>query len=281
MKKIACCLLAALVLTLSACAVVPEDALPTPTPSIAAAAAQTAPPSVAPATPTPAAPSMPAPTATEDNSVWENDSYYQEQVAIAEACRVQTEDAEYYLDTSIPVAIYAPGDYEFPLYRKNLKTGWADYLGTTGFAFQLCGNYIYIESDMLQEDLPNGTLTRVVNLETGVITPIKRNMNIVVPESGDFVYYTISGISSIYRADPSLEDRTEFVIHIPEEAEIERRYGNRDNYDWIIAITGVADGWIFFEYYVSEYESDSIYEGSYRIRTDGTGLEKTDAGQFY
>ncbi|MEL7603648.1 MAG: hypothetical protein AAGU77_10890, partial [Bacillota bacterium] len=238
MKKLACCLLAVLLLLLCACAAL-EATLPTPSPSVRPS--HTVRPSL---TPAPTAPPAPVPTPEEEFVLWD-DPYFLEQAAIAEACRVQTEDAEYYLDITKPIAICSEYEVEFPLYRKDLDNGWAKYMGTTGFAFQLCGDYIYIQSDLLQEDYPRGEVTRVVNLETGAVMPHGWNMDVFIPEEGSYVYYTVDAVSSIYKADPSLQRVTEYRIEIPEMAEIKAEYADPD---WglceDITLLSVESGWI-------------------------------------
>ncbi len=87
--------------------------------------------------------------------------YYSYAIEEADKYRTKVGDTEYYLDTGKLVEMDV--DPEFPLYRFK-EEAWPEYLGTTGFAFQVFGNYIYVQSDSLQEDYPNGTLTRVVNL---------------------------------------------------------------------------------------------------------------------
>lgn len=205
--------------------------------------------------------------------------YMAEEIAAAEACRVQTKDAEYYLDTSK----YMLYDYnmEFPLYSRQNDSNECDYLGTTGYSFQLCGSYIYIKSDIYWEDYPVGEITRIVNLKTRSITPFGYNVDIFIPDDGDSVYYTIDAEGSIYKADPSLAHPKKYTIEIPETSCVKKEYSESGCLCEDIATTGVDDGWIYFYYDAFEYEGPGIYEGNYRIRTNGSGLEKTDEGHFY
>ena len=268
MKKTVWFLLLAGCLLLSACTA--PQSIPTSTPI------QT-PHAISAATPT-NTPSQSTATQEDDPFSWVSEEYNAEQIAAAEACRVQTEDAEYYFDTSVYMFFW--DNLEFPLYRKDNETGWAEYMGTTGFAFQLCGQYIYIQSDVLQEDYPVGEMTRVVDIESGTITPFGRNIDIFVPSDGGFVYYTFDFGSAVYKANASLEHVKETKIEIPEQDEIKAEYGDIEELCRDITITDVKNGWIYFYYDVFYYEGEGIYSGNYRIRTDGTDLEKTDEGEF-
>ena len=78
-----------------------------------------------------------------------------------------------------------------------------------------------------------------------------------------------------------MERVKEIKIEIPEQDEIEAENGDIGDLCTDITITNVEDGWIYFYYDVFVYEEGGIYTGGYRIRTDGSGLEKTDEGEFY
>jgi len=265
MRKLTYCFLSVLVLMLCACT--PQTPSVTPTPTL---------PQAPSATPAPTASPIPVPTPEPISS---EEAFLAEQIAIADACRVQTEDAEYYLDTS--QYILFDHNVEFPLYRRFIDSSISEYMGTTGYAFQLCDPYIYIKSDVFTDTHPQGELTRVVDLSTGDIRPCNWNMEIFIPDEGDLVYYTIDTQSAIYAADPSLAQAEEFDIQVPERRDITSRYGDIGNLYEDITITGVADGWISFQYRVSRRDGTVVYEGGYRVSTDGDGLEKTDDGQFY
>ncbi len=266
MRKLAYCFLAALALMLCACSA--EDAALSASAPATVSPAQTMPPAATPA-------AEPTPTAEES----QRDAYFQEQAAIAEACRIQTEDAEYFFDTS-QYFIFS-NNIEFPLYRSFIDSNVSEYLGTTGYYFQLCDPYIYIKSNNYTDEEPQGEITRVVDLTTGDVLPCNWNMDIYIPNEGELVYYTIDSESSIFAADPSLTDTEEYAIDLPERREITRNYGDFGYLYKQLTITGVADGWLSFRYKVSKYNGPTVYVGSYRIRTDGTGLEKTDEGQYY
>lgn len=272
MKKAVWFLLLAGCLLLSACTAlqsIPQTPTPTPihTPNAISSA-------------TPAdTPSQPTASRENDPFSWVSEEYIADQIAAAEACCKQTETAEYYFDTSAYMIFW--DNVEFPLYKKDIETGGVYYLGTTGYEFQLFGSYIYIKSDIYMEDYPQGEVTRVIDLETGVITPFGRNVNIFIPSEDDTVYFTYDMVGSIYRADASLIHIRELSIEVPEQDEIEEACeGMFDVYE-DASITNVEDGWIYFLYSTAIYEAGPVYEGNYRIRTDGTGLEKTDEGVFY
>ena len=98
---------------------------------------------------------------------------------------------------------------EYPLYR--FKDGASpEYLGTTGFAFQVFGHYIYVKSDMHKLDWPDGTMTRVVNLKDLSVTTIGQHIYIFIPKQGSKVYYTWED-GCIYVADASLKNSTKLI----------------------------------------------------------------------
>lgn len=269
MKRLICFLLAALFLLLSACAA--PQSIPPPTPIQ-----------------TPETIITPAPVSTpelETDSPQDDDYLCYDldaAIATADACRVQTDHSEYYLDTSQYMAFEF--NAEFPLYRKDDDQGWAEYMGTTGYSFQLAGSYIYIKSESVSPEYADGAITRIIDLEDGTITPLDRNLTIYIPKEGQFVYYTNVVDSSIFKADYSLEDVRQYVIQIPEQATIATKYadiGDFSEFETDVKITNVEDGWIYFYYWVGIYGMYEFYSGNYRIRTDGTGLEKTDEGVFY
>lgn len=231
---------------------------------------------------TPSSGIEPTPKPIEQNSAekYDNDtdfSFVEYYIEDAENCRTVVDGAEYYFDTNY----YIFQDYfpEFPLFKRN-KDGWAEYMGTTGFSFQVNGDYIYIKSDVLQEDWPDGTLTRVVNLIDGSIYPAGRNIDIFVPSEGDRVYLTLLD-NRIFIAFPSLEEDRVIDVEIPDKEQIEEETGKSlEKYDVFMSITDVEDGWIYFRYLIFEYEVSDLYEGNYRITTDGKKIEKTDEGEL-
>lgn len=204
--------------------------------------------------------------------------YYSWEIEEAKKYRVKVGDTEYYFETSIFLETYPCN--EFPLYK--LKDGsWPEYLGTTGFAFQVFNGYIYIQSDMLQEDWPDGTMTRVVNLKDLSVTPLGRNKSIFIPKQGSNVYYTSVGAGYIYIADASLKHPKELDIAVPNKDIIEHKIGlSVDDVCTIIDITDVKDGWIYFSYWLGYPEGPSYYEGNYRVKTNGSKTEKIGEGQF-
>lgn len=201
-------------------------------------------------------------------------SYYSYAIEEADKYRTKVGDTEYYLDTDKLVEMDV--DPEFPLYRVK-EAAWPEYLGTTGFAFQVFGDYIYVQSDSLQEDIPNGTLTRVVNLNDLSVTPFDRNVNLFVPEQGSNIFYTYSFDDNIYIAEPSLNKAKKLHIEVPEQDIIVEKAGEYiDDICEYISVTEVKDGWIYFDYNAFIYEGESLHEGNYRIKTDGSRIEKTD-----
>lgn len=208
--------------------------------------------------------------------------YYADQIEEAEKYRITVGDTEYYFDTSTFLDMYYP--VEFPLYR--LKDGdFPEYLGTTGFAFQVFGDYIYVQSDPLQEDWPDSTLTRVINLKDLSVTPAGRDMYIFTPKEGNKVYYTYVGWDYIYIADASLKNVKELHIEIPDQKTVEKKVEELCGYDASdlisdVSITDVKDGWIYFTYWLWEYEGSTYYEGNYRIKTDGSKIQPVGEGKF-
>lgn len=195
----------------------------------------------------------------------------------AEKYRVTIDDVEYYFDTDDYIFDL---NLEFPLFKQE-KDKWPEYLGTTGFAFQVNGDYIYVQSDVLQEDWPDGTLTRVVNLVDVTIRPVKRNIRIFIPEEEDRVYYTWVD-NSITVAYPSLETDYVIEVNIPDREKIEEDSGeDLDHYETGISIRRVENGWIYFKCFIFMYEGPGLYEGNYRITTDGRKIEKTDKGELF
>jgi hypothetical protein len=164
----------------------------------------------------------------------------------ADKCCVNVDGTEYFLDTDKLVEMdIVP---EFPLYR--IRSGDSpEYLGTTGFAFQVFGDYIYIQSDPLQEDYPDGTLTRVVNLSDLSVTPFDRNVSIFTPRQWSSVYYTYAIDDNIYIAEPSLKKAKKLHIELPDKDAIKEKTSEY-KYDVCkdIMITDVKDGWIYFNY---------------------------------
>lgn len=254
MKKIALCLLAVFCLLISACSTPPPAQPPAATPS----ATEEHPEAATPKDQTSSEPRYDL-------------GYY---VAAADACRATTADTEYYLDTDQPIWIDAMYP-EFPLFQRDIETGWTSYLGTTGVTFELCGQSIFIAGNSSA-----GRITRHVNLETETVRLLGA-VDVFIPKEGESVYYTCVFADTIYQADPSLEHITEIEITIPEQDKIEADHGSFDDLFSETTITDIQDGWIYFYYSVFVAEGDSIYGGNYRIRTDGTGLEKTDEGEYF
>ncbi len=158
-------------------------------------------------TATPALTPKPTPTVTpeptNEEEIYKNyidevhaylQEYYSWEIEEANKYSVKVDDTRYYLDTSMFLDVYP---LEFPLYRLKDGDPWPEYLGTTGFAFQVFNGYIYIKSDPFQEDWPDGTLTRVVNLKDLSITQAGRDIDIFIPKEGNKVFYTRSAITSL------------------------------------------------------------------------------------
>lgn len=208
--------------------------------------------------------------------------YYSGYIEEADKCRVKVGDTEYYLDTSKVLEMdVCP---EFPLYM--LKDGdLPEYLGTTGFAFQVFGGYIYVQSDPLQEDWPDGVYTRVVDLNDFSVTAIGRNIHITVPKQGSKVYYTKDADCSIFITDASLKEPEKMLIEIPDKRTVDKKVKESYEYDIsdlveLVRITNIEDDWVYFNYWMFEPEGGLYYDGNYRIKTDGSEIKKTDEGKF-
>lgn len=269
---------------LSACAAVN---VPPASPAVTNTSAESTPTSVATLTPV----LTPEPTGEEETGDGYGDAEalnaalaecYSYEIEQADKCRIQVGDNKFYFDTTKPMLLdFATMDVEFPLYCDNKDNG-TEFLGTIGYSFKVCGPYIYVESDVLWEDYPGREMTRIVNINDLSVTPFGRDVCICVPDAqGDKVYYNYEIDDCIYVADPSLKDAKKLHIEVPDKDTIEQEAGLSIEDVYVsINITDVSDGWIYFSYNVFDYEGPEYYYGHYRIKTDGSAIEKTDDGQF-
>lgn len=239
---------------------------------------------------TPSPSPSPSPTDSEDDDsdividpYWvysELANYYKDQITAADAFKVTIGDTVYYFDTGKFVQM----DYgiEFPLYRK-VGDKDPEYLGTTGYEFHVNGQYIYVKSDMEDDESPVMEMTRVIDLSDLSITSAGRDIDIFIPGSGNRVYYTkeVANSDDIYSADSSLKGSREFHISIPDRSKIEQAIQlSISDINVDIVITDVKDGWIYFSYDVFDLQGPNYYKGNYRVPVSGGRVEKTDTGSY-
>lgn len=238
--------------------------------------------------PTPTASSsilLPEPSQTinpTDESGTEEPETYDE---TAQACKVTIDGWTYYLDTENPVQVR--DDDEYPLYRENEED--TQYLGTTGFEFLIAGKYIYVKQAVYFGDYGHW-LTRRVDLNGRTSKLVGESWNIFVSTNPKKLYITDEWDGKILIADYACEHIKTIKIILPDWKQITKKYmdaykyteGNvtGDMLGTFINVTSEKDGWIYFECGVEELPNVGVYNGNYRIKTDGSKIEKIDKGDW-
>ena len=242
-----------LALSLAACGDKPvsaPEATPAPTP-----------------TPVPVATTPPDETPAPDQSVDEN------------ASEVVSGDWTYYLDESSTIV----ADYgeDPPLHRKKAD-GTDEDLGIRGFAFDIIGDYIYLDASYTYLD-ENGNqtwhTTRMAmdgseqkRLEYGSMSAR------LIPEGGDKFYFTTARESAVFVSDFACENVTALAVTLPDQSELDKKLSS--NREMQLDISEIAGDRISFGVVFVTPEGIQMYKGSYSMALDGSDIKKEE-GTYY
>ncbi len=185
----------------------------------------------------------------------------------------------YYLDENNAVVT----DYgeDPPLHRKN-AAGLNEYLEIRGFAFDIIGEYIYLDSSYPYPDESGNHAwytTRMAldgsdkrRLEYGSMSAR------LVPEGEQRFYFTTARECAVFAADFTFENVTPLIVTLPDESEIA---GKLDaDRELQLDISDIAGGQISLSVTFLTPAGIQMYKGSYKMATDGTGIEKLN-GTYY
>jgi len=218
-------------------------------------------------TPIPVATTPPDVTTPPDQSGDENSS------------EVVSGDWTYYLDESN--AIVADYGEDPPLHRKKVD-GTDEDLGARGFAFDIIGDYIYLDASYPYLD-ENGNqtwhTTRMAldgagkrRLEYGSISER------LIAEGGDKFYFTTAHEAVVFVSDFACENVTALTVTLPDQSEIDNKLDS--DREMQMDISEIAGGRISLSVVFVTPEGIQMYKGSYSMEMDGSDIKKKD-GTYY
>jgi|AGTN01.2.fsa_nt_gi hypothetical protein len=170
---------------------------------------------------------------------------------------------------------------EDPTLRRKTEDGGSDEdLRTRGFAFDIIGDYIYLDSNYPNLDT-NGNQTWYTTrmsldgseqrrLEYGSMST-----RLVLAQK---FYFTVAGDSAIYVSDFACEDVAVLPIALPDVSDLDKKLAS--DREMQLDVDSVAGGWITFIVTFVTPEGIQMYKGTYKMAEDGSGAEKV-SGTYY
>ena len=185
----------------------------------------------------------------------------------------------YYLDETDAATVNYGED---PLLHRKSEDGSDEKLGLRGFAFAVIGEYLYLDSNYADLD-ENGNQTWYTTRMKLDGSDQRRmeygSMSVrLIPEGEQKFYFTTMGECAIYAADFSCENVTPIIIALPDQSDLDNKLGA--NKELQLDINEIVDGWISFDVVFVTPEGIQMYKGTYKIKEDGTGVEKVK-GTYY
>ena len=186
----------------------------------------------------------------------------------------------YYLDETDAATV----DYgeDPPLHRKSEDGTSDEKLGLRGFTFDVIGEYLYLDSNYADLD-ENGTqtwyTTRMSLDGSGQRRLEYGSMSVrLIPEGEQKFYFTTLGDCAVYTTDFACENVTPIIFVLPDQSDLDTKL-DADR-EMQLDINEVVDGWISFDVTFITNEGIQMYKGTYKIKEDGTGIEKV-SGTYY
>ena len=191
---------------------------------------------------------------------------------------VTVDDWTYYLDEE-DAAVLDYGE-DPPLHRKNGSTD--ESLDIRGFAFDIIGNYVYLDSNYADLD-EDGNQTWYTT-RMGLDGSDKRRLEYgsmserLIPEGEQKFYFTTAGDSAVYASDFSCENVTPLIVKLPDQNDLDKKLGS--NKDMQLDIDGIENGSISIGITFLTPEGIQMYKGTYKMTEDGSKIEKVN-GTYY
>ena len=184
----------------------------------------------------------------------------------------------YYLDEDEP----AVTDYgEDPRLRRKNESSVED-LGIRGFAFDVIGDYIYVDSRY--PDLDDKGNQAWYTTRLSLDGSDKRRLEYVsmsarlMAEDGQHFYFTTAGESAVFVADLACENVTPLILNLPDADDLNKKLdADRELQLDIESIEGGR-----FKLSITFVTPDGIqmYKGTYAMSLDGSAIEKK-SGTYY
>ena len=201
-------------------------------------------------------------------------------LAEADENQVTVDGWTYYLNETDAATV----DYgeDPPLHRKSEDGASDEKLGLRGFAFDVIGEYLYLDSNYADLN-ENGTQTwYTTRMKLDGSDPRKLeygSMSVrLIPAGEQKFYFTTIGDCAVYASDFACEDVTPIIFVLPDQSDLDNKL-DADR-EMQLDINEVVNGWISFDVIFITKEGIQMYKGTYKIKEDGTGVEKV-RGTYY
>ncbi len=187
----------------------------------------------------------------------------------------------YYLDINDPVVVSYSEDP--PLHMTKADGSEDVQLGIRGFHYDIIGSFLYVDSndpDVNKNGTQMWSTTRMdLDGSNKVRLEYASMSQRLIPEGSDKFYFTTLGDCAVYVSDFACDNVQTLIITLPDKGEIERKLGKDKVMQ--LNLTGVADGYITFDFSVSAADGTLLYRGGYKTTMEGVITEKTDKGEYF
>lgn len=187
----------------------------------------------------------------------------------------------YYLDINDPIATNFSEDP--PLHMKKTDNTGDTELGIRGFNFDIIGNYLYVDSndpDVDENGNQTWSTTRVSldgsekkRLEYGSMSER------LVSQGDQKFYFTTMGDSAVYVSDFACENVTTLAVNLPDQSDLDRKLDKNKTLQ--MDISDATNGVITFTASYLSQNGTQLYNGTYKINTDGSSIQKVKGTYYY
>lgn len=186
----------------------------------------------------------------------------------------------YYLDINDPIVTTYNEDP--PLHMKKTDNTGDVNLGVRGYNFDIIGNYIYLDSNDPEPD-QNGTqtwsTTRMGLDGSGKKKLEYGSMSRFIPKDGQNFYFTTMGDGAAYISDSGCDNVTTLKLSLPDQSELDSKLDKNKLLQ--VDISDVTSGVISFTASYLSQNGTQLYNGTYKINSDGSSISKIKGTYYY
>ncbi len=190
--------------------------------------------------------------------------------------RVYLDGWIYYFDIDNPMEDPGSGENYYYIHRMKQDGSGDKNLKVKGFRFDMAGRYLYADENLSFGDFGHWDTYRY-NQDGSGRKKLKYGDMERFSKDGK-LYFSLFNESAFYISDTKCENVKKMKVKVPDEKAIQQKLDYPG--ETFVHVYDARDGWVYFEYEITDEGPSTLYCGHYRIQMTGGNVEKVDTG-FY